>query len=248
MKFPVVAVLLICISFFSNAQNISFYGFLPAISQTGRISNRVDYNLFISSTIDAFKSNQHDVEYPAKDFQLYIQPSIIYKFSPDFNVAASYTYQRNNPLTKDYSNEHRLWQQCIFSRSIKKTRITNRFRFEERFIQNRATNDYPLSTRARYQLGINLPLQGKTLDNNEFYFNAYNEVYFSLTGTKNATYSENWTYAGLGYRISNTSRVEVGYLLQILVRDAKQDLRYLNLAQISWIANFNFKTKDKNKK
>ena len=237
--------LFISVGFHVQAQNLSFYGFLPAISQTGRISKKVDYNFFASTTIDAFKSIQSNVEYPAKDFQLYIQPSIIYKFSPDFNVAASYTYQRNNPLTGDYSNEHRLWQQCIFSRSFKKTRMTNRFRLEERFIQNRKTSDYPLSTRFRYQMGFNFPLQGKTLDVKEFYFNAYNEFYFSLTGAKNATYSENWTYSGVGYRVSNSTKVEMGYLLQIAARDKQQDLRFLNLMQVSLITNFNFKKKEK---
>ncbi|WP_018342636.1 DUF2490 domain-containing protein [Cytophaga aurantiaca] len=242
-KYSLYLLLFIGIGVHVQAQNLSFYGFLPAISQTGRISNKIDYNFFASTTIDAFKSIQNNVEYPAKDFQLYIQPSVIYKFSPDFNVAASYTYQRNNPLTGDYSNEHRLWQQCIFSKSLKKTRITNRFRFEERFIQNRETGEYPFSTRLRYQLGLNLPLQGKTLDVKEFYFNAYNEFYFSLTGAKNAIYSENWTYSGIGYKMSNATKLEMGYLLQIAARDKQQDLRFLNLLQVSLITNFDFKQK-----
>lgn len=242
-KYYLYILLFIGIGSHVQAQNLSFYGFLPAISQTGRISDKVDYIFFASTTIDAFKSTQNNVEYPAKDFQLYIQPSVIYKFSPDFNVSASYTYQRNNPLTGDYSNEHRLWQQCIFSKSFKKTRMTNRFRFEERFIENRSTGEYPFSTRLRYQLGFNLPLQGKTLDVKEFYFNAYNEFYFSLTGAKNATYSENWTYSGVGYRVSNSTKIEMGYLLQIAARDKQQDLRFLNLMQISLITNFNFKQK-----
>lgn len=224
-------------------QKLVFYGVLPAFSQTGRISNKMDYNFFASTTIDAFKSIQYNIEYPAKDLQLYIQPSIIYKFSPAFNVAGSYTYQRNNPLTGDYSNEHRLWQQCIFGQSVNKTRITHRLRFEERFIENRATGEYPFSTRLRYQLGFNIPLQGKTLDVKEFYLNAYNEFYFSLTGAKNATYSENWTYGGIGYKLSDISRFEVGYLLQIAARDKQKDLRVLNLVQVTWVTNFNFKKK-----
>lgn len=225
------------------AQNITFYGILPAISQTGRISNKMDYNFFASTTIDAFNSFQNDVKYPAKDFQLYIQPSVIYKISPNVNVSVSYTYQRNNPLTEDYSNEHRFWQQCILGKSFAKVRMTNRFRFEERFIQNRTTNAYPMSTRLRYQLGFNMPLQGKTLDKKEFYLNTYNEFYFSLTGAKNATYSENWTYAGVGFMYSNSSRIELGYLLQMAVRDTQKDVRILNLAQVTWITNFNFKKK-----
>ncbi len=232
-------------SFSCSAQNINFFGFLPAISQTGRISNRVDYNIFVSTTIDAFKSNYGGVDYPSKDLQLYIQPSVIYKFSPDLNTSVSYTYQRNNPLTGDYSNEHRIWEQLIYGHNFSKFRVTNRFRFEQRFIENRTTEMYPFSTRLRYQLGCNFPLQGKTLDPKEFYLNAYNEFYFSLTGAKNATYSENWTYAGIGYNLGFMGRLELGYLFQTSVRDAQGDLRFLNLCQVSWSTNFNIRLRKK---
>jgi hypothetical protein len=208
-----ILVYLTCFFSASIAQNLTFYGVLPAISQTGRISKKWNYNIFVSTTIDAFKEKVNGVDYPASDLQLYIQPSVIYVSSPNFNVAASYTYQRNNPLLENYSNEHRLWQQAIFSIPASSGKITNRFHLEERFIQNRTTNTYPLSTRARYQLGFNVPLQGKTLDIHEFYFNTYNEMYFSLTGRKNATYSENWTYAGVGYTMGKMGKLELGYLL-----------------------------------
>lgn len=221
-------------------QDLSFGGFLPAWNQTGKINKKFNYNFFISTTIDAFKTNYNNIEYPAKDLQLYIQPSIIYTLNKDWNFAVSYTYQRNNPITQDFSNEHRLWQQAIFAHSISTGRMTHRVRMEERFIENKITNSYPLSTRARYQIGFNIPFQGKTLDPKEFYFNTYNEFYFSLTGIKNATYSENWTYLGTGYNLGKMGKLELGYLLQTAVRNPQKDLRFLHLAQIMWITNFNF--------
>ena len=66
----------------------------------------------------------------------------------------------------------------------------------------------------------------------------YNECYFSLNGTKNATYSENWTYAGIGYNLGNMWRIELGYLYQIYVRNQAKDLRFLNLIQLMWVTNF----------
>ena len=245
---------MVCTTVFS--QNLPFYGTLPAISQTGRISSTINYNFFASTTIDAFKETVNTIQYPATDLQLYIQPSIIYVHSPNVNFAASYTYQRNNPFnttisanpfSSTFSNEHRLWQQAIFSFPVSKGRLNNRFRFEERFIQQKVagmvTNNYPLSTRLRYQVAFNMPLQGKTLDKNEFYLNTYNEFYFSLTGNKNANYSENWSYAGIGYDIGKMGRVELGYLFQTFVRNTNHDLRFLNLAQVMWITNFNPKRK-----
>lgn len=228
------------ISHFIFAQNLAFYGVLPAFNQTGKISKKWSYNFFASTTIDAFAENIGGVEYPASDLQLYIQPSIIYVLSPNLNFAGSYTYQRNNPFNGNFVNEHRLWQQVIFSLPASTGRITNRFRMEERFIEDRTTGKYLFSTRARYQLGFNIPLQGRNLDKNEFYLSTYNEFYFSLTGAKNATYSEDWAYAGLGYDVGKMGRIELGYLLQTLVRNQQKDLRFLNLAQIMWITNFNF--------
>jgi len=239
----IIGLLLVCNIAFS--QDLTFYGFLPAFNQTGRISKKFNYNLFVSTTIDAFDEKINGVEYPATDLQFYLQPSIIYVYSPNLNFAGSYTYQRNNPFNGNFVNEHRLWQQVIFSLPISSGRLTNRFRFEERFIENRVTGEYPLSTRARYQVGFNIPLQGRTLDKHEFYFDTYNEFYFSLTGAKNATYSENWTYAGCGYDLGKMGRLELGYLFQVVVRNAQQDLRFLNLAQVMWITNFNFTKKKK---
>jgi hypothetical protein len=230
----------VLLSQYTFSQNLTFYGLLPAINQTGRISKKWNYNFFVSTTIDAFDEKIKGVEYPATDLQLYVQPSIIYVHSPNLNFAGSYTYQRNNPFNGNFVNEHRLWQQVIFSLPVSKGRLTHRFRFEERFIENRVTEEYPLSTRARYQIGFNMPLQGRTLEKNEFYFNTYNEFYFSLTGAKNATYSENWTYAGCGYDLGKMGRLELGYLFQVAVRNQQQNLRFLNLAQVMWITNFNF--------
>jgi hypothetical protein len=83
-----------------------------------------------------------------------------------------------------------------------------------------------------------LPLNGPSIDPGEFYFNTYNESYFSLAGIKNSTYSENWTYFGFGYDLGKMGRLELGYLNQIFVRNLQHDFRILNLAQILWITHF----------
>jgi hypothetical protein len=230
--------LFLCLINIGNSQDLNFKGALFAISQTGKIKNNWNYNVFVSTTEDAFPQTVNKTYYPTADLQLYIQPSIIYTINSRINVSASYTYQRNNPFRSIYSNENRLWQQVIYAHVFGKHKLTHRLRYEERFIQNRTTNTYPLATRLRYQLGYSMPLQGKTLDIHEFYLNTYNECYFSLTGSKNATYSENWTYAGAGYNLGKYGKIELGYLLQFFVRNPQKDLRILNLAQVMWVTNF----------
>ena len=85
-------------------QNLTFYGLLPVFNQTGRISDKFNYNLFLSSTFDAFKQTTYGISYPATDLQLYIQPSVIYVYSLNLNFSGSYTYQRNNPINENYLN------------------------------------------------------------------------------------------------------------------------------------------------
>ena len=249
MKKTVVILILIISSTWLYAQDLTFYGFIPSYSQTGLISKKIDYNFFASVTNSAFPMKYGNVEYPAKLLQTYIQPSIIYKFRPNLNFAASitYNYQRSNPVAA-YFNEWRPWEQVVFSHALfkGKGRLSHRVRFEERFIKN--INDvYRLTTRLRYQIGYMLPLQGRTLDAKEFYFNTYYEIYFSLSNPKarprNALHSEDWIYAGIGYNTGNMGRIEIGPLYQSNVRDPKKERRNLALLQVLWVTNFNFSQK-----
>jgi hypothetical protein len=230
----------------SLSQNLSFFGIIPTLSQTGRINNRLNYNLFISETLDLFDKTVDGVYYPAKPLQTYIQPSLIWLYSPNWNFAASltYNYQRSNPNVP-YFNELRPWEQAVYAHNLLSGRMSHRLRFEQRFIKNEVTGKWPMTTRLRYQIGLNLPLQGASLEDEEFYFNCYTEYYFTLTvpeGTRrNALYSEFWAYAGVGYQLKKYGRLEVGPLLQFNVRDVQHDLRNLYLLQIAWITNFNFR-------
>ena len=78
-----------------EAQDFSFGGFFPVWSQTGRISDKLNYNFFIATTVDAFKETESGVEYPAADLNLCIQSSIIYVIDANWNVAASYTIKQS---------------------------------------------------------------------------------------------------------------------------------------------------------
>jgi len=224
----------------ASAQDLSFKGCLLAWNQTGKIKNNISYNLFVSTTENTFSKTISNTYYPAQDLQLYIQPSLMYVLNSGWNMAAGYTYQRDNPFKENFNNEHRLWQQCMFLHGLNKARVSHRVRFEERFIEQRSNHKYPLSTRLRYQLGCQIPLQGEKTDPKELYLNTYNESYFSLSESRNATYSENWSYLGIGYHMGRMGKLETGYLLQIAVRNKLHNIRVLNLLQVAWITHFDF--------
>lgn len=91
-----------------------------------------------------------------------------------------------------------------------------------------------MTTRLRYQISFTAPLQGKEIDPGEFFFNTYNEFYFSTTGLRNAFYSENWTYAGFGYQTTKLGRLELGPLVQWAKISREGDTRMLYLMQLGW--------------
>jgi len=229
------ALVLMCLTQFeAHCDDYTLYGVLPFVSKTGKVTDTFDYNLFASTTYNFRNTTFKGRDIPERDTQLYIQPSLIYKYSPDLNLALGYVFQRNNPFSSEYSNENRLWQQILGAHDLKGGRMTHRVRYEERFIHNTKTGGDPLSTRVRYQLGYSIPLEGKELDPGEFYLNSFNEFYFSLTGQKNATYSENWTYVGIGYLIPGVGKIEMGPLYQTVVVDKEGDRRDYVLWQLGF--------------
>ncbi len=237
----ILIVLVLFLSKTIQGQNLSFTGVLPVLNVTTKFSDRLGYNFFTSTTIDAFSKQINNIVYPSTDLQLYIQPSVIFNTSGNWSYSLSYTYQRNNPFRTIFINEHRLWEQALYTKKYSKFKISNRFRFEQRFIENKQINRYPLSTRLRYQIGFSAPFGKK----GKYYCTGYNEFYFSLSGPKNATYSENWTYFGLGSSLTNRSKLEFGYLFQTLVRNPAKELRFLNLLQFSWIYTVGMTNKSK---
>jgi len=234
-----------CLNFLCFSQNLNFYGFFPSYSQIGTINRRLDYNFFASVNNSAFAKTLAETYYPPKILQVYFQPSIIYKFSPNLDFAASitYNYQRINP-DAPYVKEWRPWQQVVFSHTIlTRARLSHRVRFEQRFQKNTLTEVQSFVLRLRYQIGYMMPLQGKTLDTNEFYLNAYNESYFTLsnpaTNPRVAFYSENWTYIGIGYNTAKLGRIEIGPLYQTAYINPQHDRRNLCLLQLLWVTTFN---------
>ncbi|HEX8875028.1 MAG TPA: DUF2490 domain-containing protein [Nitrosospira sp.] len=237
MKTVIVFILVVHASI-SWAEDANLFGVLPAISQTGRVTDVFDYNLFVSTAVNATDRTVDGRRFPARDLLSYFQPSLIYKYSPQLNFAVAYVYQRTNPFNNDSTNENRVFQQAIFSTPVLTGNLYQRVRFEERFITNAQTHETPFSTRLRYMVGYNLPLQGERLDPGEFYLNTYNEFFFSTSGQRNAVYSEDWLYGGIGYRTENAGNIEIGPLLQTSVIDTQGHRRNFFLLQVLWSTNF----------
>lgn len=220
--------------------SLNFFGLFPNISNTLHINKHWDGSFVFYSTSSAFTSSTNNVEYPSKILRLYFEPSIVYKHNTNlsFSASISYNYEHLTP-NASYFQEWRPWQQIIFKHNpiVYKGRISHRFRLEERFIKNQE-NPYRLSERLRYQISYVIPLNGKVLDVHEFYINVYNEFYFSLSEPRNKFYSENWMFAGVGYRTEKKGNIEIGPFYQSAIINQLHQRRNLILLQIAWSFNF----------
>ncbi len=115
-------------------------------------------------------------------------------------------------------NEHRIYQQFITSQNIGRSKVTHRYRFEQRFIRS----DFRM--RFRYFLSINIPLKKDENKTGPWYLSAYNEIFLN---TESAVFDRNRLYGGLGYRLNKTLRFELGYMNQFFENGGRDQLNLI---------------------
>jgi hypothetical protein len=115
-------------------------------------------------------------------------------------------YTTNSDQKTDI-NEHRVYQQFITKQNIGSFFLQHRFRIEERFI----ADDFQM--RFRYFLGINIPINKKTLEKNAIYLSSYNETFINA---EKPLFDRNRLYGALGFVINKNFKVEAGFMAQTL--------------------------------
>lgn len=156
--------------------------------------------------------------------QLLLRTAITYNIKPDVQVAQGYGYIRSEPYIagteqKRVTEEHRVYQQLVLRQRWDRFYLQHRYRLEERFL---ADNDFRV--RFRYFLGGNVCLNKKELVPGAAYFSFYNEVFLHAD---KPVYDRNRLYAGLGYTISKSLRVEAGNMWQMLENNTRPQLQLM---------------------
>ncbi|MBZ9779776.1 DUF2490 domain-containing protein [Psychroflexus sp. CAK8W] len=131
-------------------------------------------------------------------------------------------------------NESRIYQEALFGQEIlQRVHLTYRFRYEQRWVEHQ-----DFRTRFRYNLFINVGLNSKKLLPKTFYTAFYNELFINGerdTGPGDVElFDRNRTYFGLGYIISNSSKVQLGWMRQ------ETEVWTKNQLQFSFHHNLNF--------
>ncbi len=236
---------LFLISFFivSNltAQTVSYFGLFPTIDHSADLSKKFSYNVYLFAATKPYVSTVNNVTDPARMMYMYAEAGISYNITKHLTGTASYVYERQNPFDSFYRNEHRLFQQLTLKIPVGKFEIKNRLRFDERFIEDRATGQYNFNHRLRYLLGFKIPF-----NKDRMYIFGYSEAFFNTTPNATSIFNENWSAAQIGFKLNKWSSLETGLLYVGWVRGTQQEWLNQFYLQLTWVTHFDFKKKDSN--
>ncbi len=112
-------------------------------------------------------------------------------------------------------SEGRLYQEALVPSKIgDRLFLKHRLRFEQRWVDGQ-----DLRTRFRYALFATMPLNQPTLSKGAYYLTFYNEVFINgqrniATNTRVDKYDRNRLYAALGYKLTEGTQIQIGYMRQ----------------------------------
>ncbi len=124
-------------------------------------------------------------------------------------------------------SENRIYQEALLTQKVAdRFLFTHRFRYEQRFV-----NGMDFRTRFRYNIFLNVVLNKKALEKGAVYLALYNEIFINGEteigdGRSVELFDRNRTYLGLGYTLSKSSRVQLGWMKQTTANLAKGQLQF----------------------
>lgn len=204
---------------------------LPSLAQDSNLGNWLIY--LGNKKIDSDFNLHHEVQYRNYNAigdleQLLLRTGIGYNLTENnANLLLGYGFiNSQNYIDEDEKigiNEHRIYQQFITRHSLGIVKLQHRYRFEQRWIE-----DTDMRLRFRYFLSINVPFTNEGISNNSWYLSVYNEIFIN---SEIQVFDRNRTYMGLGYKLSDFAKFEVGYMNQFLnggSRDQINLITFLN--------------------
>lgn len=154
------------------------------------------------------------------DQQLLLRTGLDYYLKDNSRITVGYAFVETYPygdfhVAKAFS-EHRIWQQFATAQQLGKVKLAHRYRLEQRMIGNSnttAASNARFENRFRYQAKATMPLNPSS--KHPFFLSVYDEVF--INWGKDVGYNifdQNRLYGALGFTISSTAKIELGFLYQ----------------------------------
>ena len=142
--------------------------------------------------------------------QILVRTGLGYNLADNHNLLLGYAFTLSENYHQDQTKaqvfEQRIFQQYSNNLSIGKIFLSNRYRIEERWFEEK------FNLRLRYHISANLPLNNSKLEAKTFYLGLWNEIF--VNAKMGNHFDRNRTYIGLGYMISNGLKIDFGYMNQ----------------------------------
>lgn len=209
-----------------------------AISQTNRINdfNTVGWYTYNGDHQLATRWKLHtEYQWRRIDFitrwqQSLARVGLVYELTDRLTIAGGYTrfttYPYGNYPSADQGvpvPENRVYEDIELADKLGRLVIGHRFRLEQRWLGQLSTANprqiegWQYQNRIRYQLSLAYPLSGPTIDDHEFYLNAFDELFISFgRHVQDNVFNQNRLSVGLGYQIHNNFKIELNYFNRVL--------------------------------
>lgn len=224
-------------------QRVFLFLFVLFLFSTGSIAQNTrinDYNKvgwwagFATIKLNSHWSFHGEYQWRRENFvqswqQSLLRTGINYQLSSKVQLRAGYAWIETfnygdyplNSFGKDFT-EHRAFQMATLTDNLGRLGVSHRFLLEQRWVGRYSTadlareDDFVYLNRLRYMFRMQLPLKGKTLDDDEFYAAAYDEIFIGFGKNVNENvFDQNRVGLLIGYRFNKAVRIEAGMINQI---------------------------------
>ena len=168
-----------------------------------------------------------------KDWQqLLLRPGLNYAFTPNFSASAGYAFVRTYPYGElpaaHRFDENRLWEQVVYKHPGFGVGWTHRLRLEQRSIAeltrrplgNYETTNWRPENRLRYMLRSDIPVSA----DKKTYLAIWDEVFVNFgSHVLGNHFDQNRAFIGLGRKLTDHTKLEVGFLEQTLQKRGGQN-------------------------
>jgi hypothetical protein len=171
------------------------------------------------ASFDAQFRSAHHADYLKN---ILLRPSVNYYFD-NKSATLGYAYIATNGRSggvKTFRPENRLFEQFIITQKAGvNTQLTHRFRLEQRFLGQTATQQDYFAQRLRYFIRGVVPFNNDAVFTNGTFLALQNEAFANVQNKDKVNkhfFDQNRAYVALGYRINKMIDVEAGYFNQYI--------------------------------
>ena len=147
------------------------------------------------------------------------RPGLLYNLTDNQTVGIGYTFfgtWDRNEMPHTFEPEHRIFEQYIVDIEKGRLALSNRFRLEQRFIQQSSGNVF--AQRFRHQVQLKVRLATDSAFNKGSFLKLQNEVFLNIQNKQHLNgnfFDQTRPYAALGYRFTKKLEAELGWYYRV---------------------------------